>query len=171
MGTMSWRYYVPEALGALRAVAEAIGRRRDVEAVISLGGAAPDAAALAALERPNVRVRAWVDQREQLATADAFVTHSGLNSTHEALFHRVPMVSYPIFGDQPGLSSRTCDLGVAVALAEPRGPVTADDVDAALERLMAKGPALDEALALAHARELEVIAGRPAVVDQLLALA
>ena len=36
---------------------------------------------------------------------------------------------------------------------------------------MAKGPALDEALALAHARELEVIAGRPAVVDQILALA
>ena len=171
MGTISWRYYVPEALGTLRAVAAAVARRSDAEAVISLGGAGLDAAAMAELERPNVRVQGWVDQREQLAVADAFVTHSGLNSTHEALFHRVPMVSYPLFADQPGLSARVCEFGVAVALAEPRGPVTADDVDAALERLMAKGPALDEALALAHARELEVIAARPAVVDQILALA
>jgi MGT family glycosyltransferase len=168
MGTISWRYYVPEALGTLRAVAEAVGRRGDLEAVISLGGAAVDATALA---RPNVRVEGWVDQREQLAEADAFITHSGMNSTHEALFHRVPMVSYPMFADQPGLSARVCEFGLAVALAEPRARVTADDVDAALERLMAMGPALDEALALAHARELEVVASRPAVVAQILALA
>jgi MGT family glycosyltransferase len=168
MGTISWRYFVPEALGALRAVAEAVGRRGDIEAVISLGGAALDAAEL---ERPNVRVERWVDQREQLAVADAFITHSGMNSTHEALFHRVPMVTYPMFADQPGLSARVSEFGLAVALAEARGAVTADDVDAALERLMAKGPALDEALALGHARELEVIAGRPAVVAQILALA
>ena len=172
MGTISWRYYAPEAVGALRAVAAAVARRSDLEAVISLGGAGLDPTAIA--EQPahaNVRVQGWVDQREQLADADVFITHSGLNSTHEALYHRVPMVSYPMFGDQPGLSARTCEFGVAVALAEPRGPVSADDVDAALARLMAKGPALDEALALAHARELEVIAGRPAVVDQILALA
>lgn len=168
MGTISWRYYVPAALGALRAVAAAVGRRPGVEAVISLGGAGLDAAELA---RPNVRVERWVDQREQLAVADAFITHSGLNSTHEALFHRVPMVSYPIFGDQPGLSARVCEFGLGVALSEPRGSVTADDVDAALDRLLAMGPALDEALALAHARELEVVAGRPAVVERIMALA
>ena len=164
MGTISWRYYVPAALGALRAVAEAVGRRRDLEAVISLGGAAVDAAGL---EHPNVRVERWVDQREQLAVADAFVTHSGMNSAHEALFHRVPMVSRPIFADQPGLAARLGEFGLAVPLAG----VTADDVDAALERLAAKGAALDHALALAHARELDVIAARPAVVDQMLALA
>ena len=171
MGTISWRYYVPAALGALRAVAAVVARRSDLEAVISLGGARLDRAAIGELTRPNVRVEGWVDQREQLAEADAFITHSGLNSTHEALFHRVPMVSYPMFGDQPGLSARVCEFGVAVALAEPRGSVTPDDVDAALERLMAGGPALEESLALAHARELEVIADRPAVVDQILALA
>jgi hypothetical protein len=55
---------------------------------------------------------------------------------------------------QPGLSARTCDFGLAEALAEPRAPVTADDVDE-----------------LAHARELEVIAGRPAIIGQILALA
>ena len=38
--------------------------------------------------------------------ADAFVTHSGMNSTHEALFHKMSMVSYPIFADQPGLAAR-----------------------------------------------------------------
>ena len=124
MGTISWRYYVPEALGALRAVAAAVARRSDLEAVISLGGAGLDPTAIAEPARANVRVQGWVDQREQLADADVFITHSGLNSTHEALYHRVPMVSYPMFGDQPGLSARTCEFGVAVALAEPRGPVT-----------------------------------------------
>jgi UDP:flavonoid glycosyltransferase YjiC (YdhE family) len=172
MGTISWRYFVPEAYGALRAVAAAVGRRSDLEAVISLGGASLDAAAVADLERPNVVVQPWVDQWEQLRAADAFVTHSGLNSTHEALFNRVPMISYPMFGDQPGLSVRSRDLGVAVALAgAPRAPVTDVDVDAALERLTLEAPAMDDALERAHAGELAVVAARPAVVERIKALA
>jgi UDP:flavonoid glycosyltransferase YjiC (YdhE family) len=172
MGTIAWRYYASAAYGALAAVADAVGRRPGLEAVISLGGAALGGAAVAGLERANVMVHLWVDQWEQLRAADAFVTHSGLNSSHEALFHRVPLISYPMFGDQPGLSARSRELGVAVALAgAPRAPVTEDDVGAALERVAAEAPAMDAALARAHEGELDVVAARPAVLERIRALA
>jgi len=171
MGTIVWRYWAAEAHAALRAVAGVVERSSGMQAVLSVGGYPLDDAAMAELERPNVRVMRWADQWEELREADAFFTHCGLNSSHEACFHRVPMIAYPFFGDQPGLAARCGELGLAVALAESRAPVTEEHVAAALERLNDQAPAIDAALELAHARELEVIAGRPAVVDQILALA
>ena len=47
-----------------------------------------------------------------------FVTHHGLNSTHEAIYHRTPMLSYPFFGDQPYLANRCRDLGLSVPLVD-----------------------------------------------------
>ena len=41
-----------------------------------------------------------------LAAADVFVTHHGLNSTHESIAERVPMLSYPFQWDQPGMAER-----------------------------------------------------------------
>lgn len=29
------------------------------------------------------------------------MTHGGLNSVHEALYYGVPMIGFPLFGDQP----------------------------------------------------------------------
>ena len=33
----------------------------------------------------------------------AFVSHGGMNSFQESIFHRVPIVTIPIFGDQVGI--------------------------------------------------------------------
>lgn len=45
-----------------------------------------------------------------------FVTHGGTNGLYEALYHAVPLVGIPLFGDQPDNLARLTRLGVAVVL-------------------------------------------------------
>ncbi|MCK6459697.1 MAG: glycosyltransferase [Planctomycetes bacterium] len=164
-GTVIWRYYANEALAALRAVSDAVAARRDARAILSLGGAEADAAALA---RGNVTVARYVDQRRILAEADVYVTHHGLNSTHEAIFHGVPMLSYPFFWDQPALARKCQRFGIAVPLASsPRAPVGAADVEAALAALLVRGEPMKRALAEARRWEEAVVAGRGAVLRRI----
>ncbi len=69
-----------------------------------------------------------------------FVTHHGLKSTHEAIWQRVPMISYPFFGDQPALAALCQRLGLAVPLVpDVMGAVRSADVRHAVAALMS-GP-------------------------------
>ena len=125
-----------------------------------------------ALERPGVRVESFVDQWAALADADLFVTHHGLNSTHEAIYQEVPMLSYPFFGDQPDLATRCQDLGLAIALTEaPRARLAGSDVTEALMRLEHDRGAIARRLSEAAGWEREVMASRGDVLDQIVALA
>jgi hypothetical protein len=100
------------------------------------------------------------------------VTHHGLNSTHEAIYHGVPMLSYPFFGDQPRLAARCRDLGLAIPVVDaPRAPVTAEDFRRAFGHAAAAGPRLARALARAREWEQEVLEAREGIIDQVLALA
>ena len=45
-----------------------------------------------------------------------FVTHCGNNGQYEAVFHGVPMVGLPIFGDQPHSAFRMQEHGYGVSL-------------------------------------------------------
>jgi UDP:flavonoid glycosyltransferase YjiC (YdhE family) len=122
--------------------------------------------------RNNVAVVDIVDQWAALAEADVFVTHHGINSTHEAIFHQVPMFSLPFFADQPGLARRCGELGLAVPLG--RGApddLRAADVDSALDRLEREVDDIARCLADAREWELRLIADRPAVVDRILCIA
>lgn len=169
-GTVVWRYYEAAAIGSLDALADACADRPDVSALISLGGMGRPALA-ARLTRPNVRVEPYVDQWRVLSEASVCVTHQGLNSTHEAIFHRVPMLSYPFFWDQPALAARCADLGLAVPLAgAPRGPVTADMIASAFDRVERGRDEMSARLAEARRWELDTIAQRPAVVRRILGL-
>jgi MGT family glycosyltransferase len=168
-GTVIWRYYEAEARAALGAICEALGAIPEDTAVVSLGGARPPWAA--DLERPNVRVANYVDQWNVLREASVFITHHGLNSTHEAVFHGVPMVSYPFFGDQQGLAQRCQELGLALPLVSGlRASVSAAEVLAALARVAADRPALEARLAQACTWELETIAARDKVIRRILEL-
>jgi MGT family glycosyltransferase len=170
-GTVIWRYWAAEALAALAAIVDAFAALPQVRAVVGLGGAPIAAGHAQALARPNVTVVDYVDQWRVLREADVFITHQGLNSTHEAIFSGVPMISYPFFSDQPGLSERCRGLGLAIPLtAEPRGPVTPEDVRAALGELAGRRALVRERLREACAWELEVIAGRASVLDRICAL-
>lgn len=50
----------------------------------------------------------WVDQQLVLSWARVFITHGGMNSVHDAIRHKVPMIVYPLDPnyDQNGNSSR-----------------------------------------------------------------
>ena len=169
-GTVIWRYYAAAAWRALEAVSDALAATREARGLVSLAGAPPGAGA-GRLARRNVRVENYVDQWSVLGAASVFITHQGLNSTHEAAFRGVPMISYPFFADQPALSRRCEELGLAVPLVgEPRGPVTADDVHAAVARVVERREGFRARLTEARSWELAVMAGRPQVVERILAL-
>jgi UDP:flavonoid glycosyltransferase YjiC (YdhE family) len=170
-GSVVWRYYVPEALGALTALAEAIATTEYARALISLGGHPLPTDLRARLQHPRVDVADYVDQWRVLQHASLFMTHHGLNSTHEAIYHRVPMLSYPFFGDQPHLAARCQELGLAIPVVDtPRASVTAEDFRRALARAATESPRLVRSLGRVREWEREVLESREAVIDQILGL-
>ena len=170
-GTVIWRYYADTALRTLTTLADAIAGRQDVEAVVSLGGSEPGSGVKSALERRNLRVERYVDQQAILAEADVFVTHHGMNSTHEAIAHGVPMLSYPFFWDQPELARKCADLGLSVPLAgTPREPIGETTVHQALETLRLRETSMKSSLEKAMRWEEAVIENRPEVIERIAGL-
>jgi UDP:flavonoid glycosyltransferase YjiC (YdhE family) len=170
-GTVVWRYWAREALAALGVIADAVAAMPEARGVLSLGRAPVAPADVRALVRPNVSVASYVDQWAVLREADVFVTHHGLNSTHEAIFAGVPMISYPFFWDQPSLAAKCQDLGLAIALVETaRDPLRAGDVTAALAELDRRRPAIVGQLAQARAWERRTLAGREEVLQHIVDL-
>jgi MGT family glycosyltransferase len=169
-GTVVWWYFESAASNALRVIARAC-TDLDVDVVVTLGGHRLDVAVRSEITQENVAVVDEVDQWAALREADVFVTHHGINSTHEAIFHEVPMLSYPFFGDQPALAARCQQLGLAVPLASaPQGSFDAAVVRAALAHLCQSEGDYAERLAEARRWELRTIAQRDAVVERMLAL-
>ncbi|HXQ21860.1 MAG TPA: glycosyltransferase [Candidatus Acidoferrales bacterium] len=169
-GTVVWWYFESVASAALRVIARACADL-DVDVVVTLGGHPLDVAVRSEIARENVAVVDQVDQWAALREADVFVTHHGINSTHEAIFQQVPMLSYPFFGDQPTLATRCQQFGLAAPLASaPQGSFDEAGVRAALARLRQNEGSYAEKLALARGWELRTIAARDAVVERMLAL-
>jgi UDP:flavonoid glycosyltransferase YjiC (YdhE family) len=167
-GTVTWRYWPAETFAAAKAIADSVSEMADAQAVISLGGAQLEDGSVRALTHSNVAVHGYLDQWRALRDAEVFVTHHGINSTHEAVASGVPMISYPIMWDQPALADRCRRLGVAIPLTDSvRGAVAATDVARALGQLDRHRPALDTALARAWGWEQEAIAARGSVLERI----
>ncbi|CAL8107600.1 unnamed protein product [Orchesella dallaii] len=51
---------------------------------------------------PNVMTVSWIAQQDILAHPKirGFITHGGLLSMHESIFHQVPMIVFPVFAEQ-----------------------------------------------------------------------
>jgi UDP:flavonoid glycosyltransferase YjiC (YdhE family) len=170
-GTVACRYFANEAASALLAIARASRDIQQLQVVISLGGAHVAADVVASLQHKNVRVVPYLDQSRVLAEANLFVTHHGLNSTHEAIFNRVPMVSYPFFWDQPALALRCQQLGVAVPLTEiPLTAPTTDDVKAVFSNFLRNKHCLRENLDRAWAWERKTMDDRELIVQRIIDL-
>lgn len=60
----------------------------------------------------NVEVHGTVDQLAVLERATVFVTHAGMGSVMEALYHGVPMVAIPRLPEQVANANRVVELGL-----------------------------------------------------------
>ncbi len=171
LGTVVWRYYAEYDRSVLDAVAQAARQRDELQVVVSLGGQAVDTG-FKHLAAANMRVESYVDQWQVLAGSNVFLTHHGLNSTHEAIYHGVAMISSPFFSDQPGLAIRCQELGLAVPLVgELRAPLDCGDILAALDRIAQRRESIEASLQAARDWELAVMARRPEVISRILAFA
>ncbi|MBE5106707.1 glycosyl transferase family 1 [Bacillus thuringiensis] len=64
----------------------------------------------------NFIVKNYVPQTEILAYTKLFITHGGMNSTHEGLYNGVPLVVIPQSADQPVIAKQVENLGAGVKL-------------------------------------------------------
>jgi UDP:flavonoid glycosyltransferase YjiC (YdhE family) len=170
LGTVPWWYWPELVTDTLETVARAVGATADL--VISVGGLDVPQDRVAAMRSAGAKVVEHLHTWAALGEADVFVTSQGANSTHEAAYSRVPMLSYPFHGDQTELAERCESFGIGLRLVdEPRAPLTADAVADGIAAIGERRGAFDEALERARGWELAVVAGREAVIDRVLSFA
>ena len=80
----------------------------------------------------NIQIYASVDQMAVLAIADVFITHCGMNSVSEALYHQVPLVLFPQTPEQGAVAKRTAELGAGIMLKS----ITEEEILAAVNTVL-----------------------------------
>ena len=67
---------------------------------------------------PNVKLLPWMPQQDLLGHPKIrlFITHGGLFSIQEAVYHGVPFIALPVFSDQPINAQKADDDGYAIRL-------------------------------------------------------
>lgn len=104
-GTIMWRYWATEALKTLNNLAD-ICLEMEISLTIGLGGTAISANETRNLKNKKAIIKSNANQIYELKNNDLFLTHHGLNSTHEAVRQLIPMISVPFAGDQNSLAER-----------------------------------------------------------------
>ncbi|XP_075993449.1 UDP-glucuronosyltransferase 2C1-like [Genypterus blacodes] len=84
----------------------------------------------------NTKLFDWIPQNDLLGhpKTKAFVTHGGTNGLYEAVYHAVPLVGIPLFGDQPENLARLSRRGAAVVL--DFNHMTSEDLTEALQAVI-----------------------------------
>lgn len=80
----------------------------------------------------NFKILPSVDQIAVLKEADAFLTHCGMNSVNEGLYHEVPLVLFPQTPEQGGVARRVSDLEAGIYLNRN----TPEEIKASLETVL-----------------------------------
>ncbi len=167
-GTVIWRYFSEQAMDVAMAIAREIAKRPQFNGVFSLGGSRAQCPSTVSILESSVSVHDFVDQPRVLGESDLFVTHHGLNSTHESILSGVPMLSYPFFADQPDLAAKCQNLGFALPIvANTMECPQEDQVKQALDAFCDCRKAMKQRLEQGRLWEIEVIKNRPHVVKQI----
>ena len=66
----------------------------------------------------HISVHPSVDQIAVLQKADVFLSHCGMNSVSESLYHGVPLVMLPKTTEQSGVAARVAQLGAGLLLTK-----------------------------------------------------
>ena len=82
----------------------------------------------------NIVVKPWVPQLDMLRRASVFVSHGGMNSVSESLYHGVPLVVVPQMGEQEIVARQVEGLGAGLYLAKE--DVTAERLRQAVHRVL-----------------------------------
>ena len=64
----------------------------------------------------NFIVKNYVPQTEVLKYTKLFITHGGMNSTHEGLYYGVPLIVIPQSADQPIIAQQVANIGAGIKL-------------------------------------------------------
>ncbi|WP_127529432.1 macrolide family glycosyltransferase [Paenibacillus kobensis] len=64
----------------------------------------------------NFIVQNYVPQTEVLQQSKLFITHGGMNSTHEGLYYGVPLIVIPQGADQPLIARQVANIGAGIHL-------------------------------------------------------
>jgi MGT family glycosyltransferase len=110
---------------------EAFGDQ-NLRVVMSIGAAITEAS----LGTPpaNIVVKPWVAQLDVLRRASVFVSHGGMNSVSESLYHGVPLIVVPQMGEQEVVARQVEALGAGLYLAKK--DVTPDRLRQAVKRVL-----------------------------------
>ncbi|MCU5376306.1 glycosyl transferase family 1 [Bacillus cereus] len=65
----------------------------------------------------NFIVKNYVPQTKLLTYINLFITHGGMNSTHEGLYNGIPLIVIPQSADQPVIAKQVENLGAGVTLS------------------------------------------------------
>nr|AHX56942.1 UDP-glycosyltransferase 211A1 [Strigamia maritima] len=86
----------------------------------------------------NVKLVKWAPQQDLLGHPKirAFITHGGLLSLQESVYHEVPVVAVPLFGDQPSNVARVEELEIGAKLAF--NDISSDTLLAAVNKVLSK---------------------------------
>ena len=87
-------------------------------------------------QHPHFRILGWAPQRAILAhpSTALFISHCGASSTMEGVYHGVPFIAIPIYGDQLGSAARIEHAGLGLKLDKHR--FTAAKLYACIETIM-----------------------------------
>lgn len=110
-------------------------RNESMRVIMSIGTNVP-VADLGPLP-PNFVVESHVPQLDVLSRASVFITHGGMNSVSESLYHGVPVVVVPQMSEQAIVGARAEELGAGMCLAKDQA--TPEHLRVSVGRLLGDG--------------------------------
>lgn len=173
-GTVIGRKWGARTFEILQSIVRAASQIPNCHHTIALGGVDLPQRDRKVLEDGDVRLVLHAPQMEELSKQHVFVTHHGMNSTHEAVAARIPMLSIPFVHDQPALARRCQAFGLAqTCFAEDSvldTDLTEQGILAGIKTILEQWDAMQDRFDTAQAWENDVIAQRSTVIKAVCAL-